>query len=361
MNRLQVRLFARRGQFSLDVDFTLSGCHSVVVLGPSGSGKTSLLRYIAGLDAPQRACIVNDQQVLCDSERGLHLPPQRRHIGYVFQDYALFEHLSVWRNIIFGVKSADDVAHAEQWLQRLDIAALRDRFPARLSGGQRQRVALARALVTRPQLLLLDEPFSAIDPTLRDQIRSSVADLIREITIPALVVSHDLSDAIALGDYLLVMAGGRVLQFGPREPVMAAPVSAQVARILGWRNVLPLEIFQRDGWSASLPLPAGGEIALQAHHLSFCPPQAAALRVWVHAVRDRGAVREVQCIETVSGQCVTVDVPWTQPVPAAGESAGLSLRPEYARVYPRSDAAAAASVLEQTAVIDSVANTAHRP
>jgi molybdate transport system ATP-binding protein len=200
-----------------------AGAETLAIVGPSGAGKSTLLRAIAGLVAARGSVEV-------DGEEWSGLPPERRSVGFVFQDYALFPHLSVRGNVAFAGPPGD-------LLERLGIAHLADARPRELSGGERQRVALARALARRPKLLLLDEPLAALDPHTRDEIRAELRTTLRELGLPALVVTHDFVDAAALADRVGVLVDGRLVQVGSPEELIASPVSPFVARFAGG-NVL---------------------------------------------------------------------------------------------------------------------------
>jgi molybdate transport system ATP-binding protein len=199
------------------------GRETVAIVGPSGAGKSTLLRAVAGLATAQGSVEV-------DGRDWSALPPERRSVGFVFQDYALFPHLSVRGNVAFG----GDPAGA---LERLGIAHLAEARPSELSGGERQRVALARALARRPEILLLDEPLSALDPHTRDTVRSELRATLRELALPTLIVTHDFLDASALADRVGVLVDGRLAQLGRPAELIAAPASPFVARFAGG-NVL---------------------------------------------------------------------------------------------------------------------------
>jgi molybdate transport system ATP-binding protein len=211
------------------------GAETVAVVGPSGAGKSTLLRAVAGLVGAQGVVEVNGRD-------WSGLPAERRSVGFVFQDYALFPHLSVRRNVEFG-GAAGDV------LERLGIAHLAEARPRELSGGERQRVALARALARRPEVLLLDEPLAALDPHTRDAVRVELRATLRELALPAIVVTHDFVDAAALGDRIGVLVDGALVQVARADELIAAPVSPFVARFAGG-NVLHGHARGADGLTA---------------------------------------------------------------------------------------------------------------
>ncbi len=228
------------GRFSLDVSLTLER-GVTVLLGPSGSGKSTVLKLVAGLVEPDSGEIVLDDLVYYRSKdrgKATVLPVHRRRVGYVFQHPALFPHLTVRENILYGVPRGDDRRQdLPELIELLQLGGLEDRLPRQLSGGQAQRVALARALITRPGLLLLDEPFSALDVLTRQKSRQYLRRVLNHRPIPTVFVTHDLEEAMMLGDRVVVMDGGKVLQHGPPREVFLRPKSHKVARFVGMRNI----------------------------------------------------------------------------------------------------------------------------
>jgi molybdopterin-binding protein len=208
------------------------------LLGPNGAGKTTVLRTLAGLVPLAEGQVVLDGHVLEDSARRIRVPAERRPVGMVFQDYLLFPHLSVVENIAFGLR-ARGVGRtparraAAEWLERLGLAVPANARPATLSGGQRQRVALARALAVDPRLLLLDEPLSALDASIRAEVRQDLRRRLRGFSGVSLLVTHDPLEAIALADRLIVIEGGRVVQAGTPAEVTQRPRSRYVADLVG--------------------------------------------------------------------------------------------------------------------------------
>ena len=217
---------------SFDLELTLDlGRETVALVGPSGAGKTSVLRAIAGLARPARGSIACDDDVWFDAARRIDRRPEERSVGYVFQDYALFPHLTVQQNVMFGA------ARPNGLLRRLEIDHLARAKPGELSGGERQRVAIARALAREPRALLLDEPMSALDPHTRGSVRAELHDLLRELSLPSLLVTHDFEDAAALADRVGVLAEGRLRQLGTAADLLGSPADPFVARLAG-ANVL---------------------------------------------------------------------------------------------------------------------------
>jgi molybdate transport system ATP-binding protein len=239
-HRLEVRLVKRLPGFTLDVEWT-AGEGVAALFGPSGAGKTLTLQCPSGLLEPDAGRVVVDDRVLFDAETGVDLPPQRRQIGYVFQGYALFPHLTVRGNVGFGLRARGRVERRrreDEVLARLGLEAFAERYPRELSGGQRQRVALGRALATDPALLLLDEPLSALDLPLRQALRDELRTILTGWGIAAVLVTHDLTEAYRLGDRIVVYEEGRVIQAAPRAELLSQPSSRSVARIMGIRNLV---------------------------------------------------------------------------------------------------------------------------
>ncbi|HTN48951.1 MAG TPA: ATP-binding cassette domain-containing protein [Burkholderiaceae bacterium] len=206
----------RERRFDLDVSFA-SDATRLALVGPSGGGKTQTLRMIAGITRPDRGRVVLAGRTLFDSAAAIEVPPQQRRMGHVFQDYALFPHLTVRQNIAFGrrkgwVNPLDGIedASVRRWVDAFHLHDVIDHFPDQISGGQRQRTALARALASDPAALLLDEPFAALDRELRRRLRRELRDLQRDISIPTLLVTHDDEDAAELATQIVHMQQGRV-------------------------------------------------------------------------------------------------------------------------------------------------------
>jgi molybdate transport system ATP-binding protein len=234
--------------------------HSVTVLfGPSGSGKSTVLRVLAGLERPGSGTIRFAGETWLDAGDGRFVSPQRRGVGYLFQDYALFPHMTVVRNIAYplrGVHRNTRTALVGAMLERFGLGGLGERCPRQLSGGQQQRVALARALVGKPRLLLLDEPLSSLDGPTRDEMRRGLGDILAELSIPTVIVTHDTREAVALGDHVVVMSEGRVLQQGSVEEVFSRPVDPVVARIVGVETVARGRIARVAGGLAEIEVGA---------------------------------------------------------------------------------------------------------
>ncbi len=236
----------------------------VTLLGPSGCGKTTLLRSIAGLERFD-AGVITVAGTVVDDAGGVFVAPERRGVGMVFQDWALFPHLTVAENVGYGVRDrARRPTAVEENLARVGLAGLGERLPGTLSGGQKQRVALARALAPEPAVLLLDEPFSNLDPTLRNQLRAEVRTLLAGLGVTAVFVTHDQEEAFVVGDEVAVMAEGVIVQQAPPADVYATPATAWLASFVGEANLLA---GTADGTTATTPVgpvelrePARGDV-----------------------------------------------------------------------------------------------------
>lgn len=225
------------------------------LFGPSGCGKTTVLRCLAGLERPRAGIITYNGETWFDAAQRAFRNPWQRDVGFLFQDYALFPHLSVADNIGYGLRqlpAAERGRRVDEMLERFQLGGLGNRSPAQISGGQQQRVALARAVARKPKLLLLDEPLAALDSNLRDELRGQLRRILAQFGIPVVVVTHDRMEAMALADQLVVMEAGRVLQSGPASRVFSHPHDAAVARIIGVETVLPGEIVALESGLATV-------------------------------------------------------------------------------------------------------------
>lgn len=206
------------GILPMEVDFSLARGSMMVLTGPSGAGKTTLLRLIAGLIHPDSGRITFENNTWLDSSLRVHVPVQKRHIGFVFQDYALFPHMTVRKNLLFALARNQSAEIADELLEATGLSQLADRSPAQLSGGQQQRVALARALVRKPELLLMDEPFAALDPEMRLQLQDLLLKLHRKHGFSAIIVTHDMGEIFRLADHVAIMEAGKLTRTGtPRK------------------------------------------------------------------------------------------------------------------------------------------------
>ena len=245
------------------VSLTLEQGQVIALLGHSGSGKTTILRSVAGLETPDAGRIALDGTALFDAARRIDLPPEARGLGLVFQSYALWPNRTVFDNVAYGLRlrkrpDAEVQSAVNQVLGRLGLGALGDRFPHQLSGGQQQRVALARALVYEPKVLLLDEPLSNLDAKLREEARAWIRELIIQLQISALYVTHDQVEAMAVADHILLLRDGRIEQAGTPQDIYEQPATAMAADFMGSNNKLEGRVgaaqgnavrLDGDGWS----------------------------------------------------------------------------------------------------------------
>jgi ABC-type Fe3+/spermidine/putrescine transport system ATPase subunit len=248
-----VRLDGLRKQFGdvlavNDVSVEFRDGEMTSVLGPSGCGKTTTLNLIAGFIDPDRGAIRFGERLIADAGLGIAVPPNKRHLGMVFQSYALWPHLSVADNVAYGLKMhkvprAQREDAVRRSLQRVRLEQYIDRFPHELSGGQQQRVAVARAIAYAPQILLFDEPLSNLDAQLREEMRLELKDIHRDIGITAVYVTHDQAEAMSLSDRIVVMGEGRILQVGSPREIYDEPADVRVARFLGRTNLFDARIF----------------------------------------------------------------------------------------------------------------------
>ncbi|VAW33474.1 hypothetical protein MNBD_DELTA03-616 [hydrothermal vent metagenome] len=223
---------------AMDFTFKLSS-NRAVLFGPSGSGKSSLLKMMIGFSRPDEGRITAADTIIFDQEQTIDLPVHQRQFGYLPQDYTLFPNMSVNENILYGLK-ARKIPYSQKDLnevvEKLGIAGRLAARPAELSGGQQQRVALARLMLINPRALLLDEPFSALDTPVREALRDLVIDLSDEANIPALLVTHDLEEALAFGRELVIISGGRVIEYGSKDSIFHCPRYVETARMLGFQT-----------------------------------------------------------------------------------------------------------------------------
>lgn len=258
-------LHKRYGQTPIftDIDIAIEQGQFITLLGPSGCGKSTLLRCIAGLTE------VNGGQILLDGHDLVPVPPQKRGIGMVFQSYALFPNMTVQQNVAFGLRmqkvpAAEASRRVAEVLELVELKDYADRYPQQLSGGQCQRVALARSLVTRPRLLLLDEPLSALDARIRKHLREQIRSIQRELGLTTIFVTHDQEEALVLSDRIVLMNAGRIVQSGDAETLYTTPADAFAAGFIGNYNLL-------DAGSASrlLGQTVNGRVAIRPEAIHF--------------------------------------------------------------------------------------------
>lgn len=259
-------------KFKLNVALTV-GQELVALFGPSGAGKSVTLQAVAGLIRPQTGQIFLNGRTLFDHAQGINLPPQRRRVGYVMQDYTLFPHLSVAQNIAYGLRGQPTTAIRQAVADMLDLIQLTgyaEHRPHELSGGQQQRVALARALVTNPEVLLLDEPFSALDGPTRAQLRLELRQLQTRLQIPTLLVTHDLAEANILANRIAVFSHGAILQLDSPAEIMRRPATLQVANLTNTQNFFAGTVVQANGAGLQVSV---GPLRLDTPVYPFSPGQ----------------------------------------------------------------------------------------
>ena len=238
----------------------------VALLGPSGCGKTTALRVAAGFERPDFGRVeIDDVAVAAD---GVFVAPERRAVGMVFQDYALFPHLDVAANVGFGLPRRERGKRVRELLALVGLDGMGERSPGELSGGQQQRVAVARALAPNPKLVLLDEPWSAIDALLREEMREELARVLREQGVTVVLVTHDREEAFTLADRIALMRDGRVVQSGTPEELYFRPADRWAARFVGASNMVPAELARRLGANGEAP-PGVGEVLLRPERIAL--------------------------------------------------------------------------------------------
>lgn len=207
------------------------------LLGSSGCGKTTLLRMIAGLETPDSGEILFDDEPVFSKEKGVNVPPEKRNLSFVFQDFALWPHMTVFENVAFGLRARKQKENIKERVQEaLDAVKLSDlagRYPHELSGGQQQRVAFARAIIIKPQCILFDEPLSALDAQLRESMRLEIKQMTSKLNMTSVFVTHDQSEAMSMSDYIVVMNGGKIEQYGTPQEIYERPATKFVAEFVG--------------------------------------------------------------------------------------------------------------------------------
>lgn len=265
-------LHCRLGQFDLQLDWELDAGETLVLFGPSGSGKTTALRALAGLVRPISGHIEIAGNPVYDSSEGIWVPAHKRRVGYLTQQYHLFPHLTLAQNISYGLGSGlrslrNVPAPIDEQLEMFQLRGLEDRYPWELSGGQQQRVALARAMATQPRLLLLDEPFSALDTGLRRSLRRELRATLERRSIPVVLVTHDREEALAMGDQVQVIDDGRTIARGVPVEVLGQPGQTAVANLVGVENLFRMRVesrHPRDGTMRLTGEGSDGQVVLEA-------------------------------------------------------------------------------------------------
>jgi ABC-type sulfate/molybdate transport systems ATPase subunit len=332
MDLLEIDIALPRRAFELRAALAL-GAETVALIGPSGAGKTSLLRAVAGLERPRSGRIALGQELWYDAERRIHLSPERRRVGYLPQDYGLFPHLTVAANVRFASKR-----ERPDLLELLGIDHLAAARPRQLSGGERQRVALARALAREPRVLLLDEPFAALDTMTRQQVRSELDQLLAELALPSLLVTHSFDDAAALAQRVGVIDNGRLVQLTTPSDIVGNPANAMVAALAGANVWAATAVPTATG--SVLRLAGGGElessaradgsvqIAVYPWEFELEDPLVSMVTDTASSVRhERGAL-----VVRLSRFTVHAKPDGDTRVPSEGETVGLRVAPANVRV-----------------------------
>ena len=337
---LIVDIEKKLGSFTLRSRFETAG-GTMALLGASGCGKSVTLKCIAGIMTPDKGRIVLDGETLFDSEKRIDLTPQQRRVGYLFQQYALFPNMSVMQNIQCGIRTgsrAEKQRQAAEQLRRFHLEGLERKYPAQLSGGQQQRAALARILCSEPRVILLDEPFSALDSFLKWNLELELKDLLADFGGPILWVSHDLGECRRNCQTVCVMENGVSAAVTDMETLLRRPASLGAARLTGCRNFLPArrcaDGVQLDGWGFTLPLRAEGERVTVA-----VPDGAITLTEGAHRARIRRVIRDLNATVVLLCPIGDTDAP---PLRAAlpdgvevseGQTIAFSLRAEKCMCY----------------------------
>lgn len=302
--------------FTVDVSFDFPD-GITAIFAPSGSGKSLTLDMIAGLLTPDEGQIIVGNRTFFDSESGIILPPQKRKVGYLFQTYGLFPHMTVSENILFPV-GKEKTEECKRLMELLGLRGLEEKKPNTLSGGQKQRVALARALIYEPEILLLDEPFSAVDRCLKEKLYKEILKVKEYFSIPILLVSHDIDEVLSLSDYMVIYDFGKVVQKGKPEDVLVNPETEKVAKILGFKNIFK---------ATAVKIPGGtvlkvreieiflkgknycGDVSVVIPSHSFCPGNKGSSKVFKGRIKKvvfKGVF--VECLIEISGELVVSSV-----------------------------------------------------
>jgi sulfate/thiosulfate transport system ATP-binding protein len=324
------------------VDLEIGDGELIALLGPSGSGKTTLLRIVAGLDWP------DEGEIFFDGENARARSAGARNVGFVFQHYALFRHMTVFENVAFGLRvrrgekrvGEDEIrTRVGKLLDLVQLGWLAHRYPSQLSGGQRQRIALARALAVDPQVLLLDEPFGALDAKVRKELRRWLRELHENIHVTSVFVTHDQEEALELADRVVVMDGGRIEQIGTPEDVYERPATAFVHEFIGESVVLPITV--TDGVARHGGEPVGldsqglrsgtGKLFVRPYEMAVVPVADAPLAGRVTRIHGLGPARRIEiALRSQDGAVVEIDVPRSGEL-APGQEVGL--RPRTYRIF----------------------------
>jgi molybdate transport system ATP-binding protein len=313
------KTFPGRAPIQAAIRYSLDQATALVLFGPSGSGKTTILRCIAGLEWPERGTIRFISRTWLDTAAQIRVSPQQRRIGYMPQDYALFPTYTVAGNIAYGLgdlPAAERAKRVEEMMELFQLQGLESAKPRELSGGQQQRVALARAIAPRPQLLLLDEPLSALDAPTRAQLRGELRGLLKQLALPSIIVTHDWAEALTLGDVMAVMHEGAILQVGTPQEVFSRPANADVARVVGVETVVQGTLIEaREGLATvrvgAISLTAvavenvgsGVFVCIRAEDVTLEPAGAGLTSARNHLQGTVGAIASLGALARVTVEC----------------------------------------------------------
>ncbi|HBV85168.1 MAG TPA: molybdenum ABC transporter ATP-binding protein [Desulfosporosinus sp.] len=330
---IEVRISKTLELFSLQIHLKLSEGSSLALVGPSGCGKSMTLRMIAGLEQPDEGYIKVGDTTFFDSSEGIDVSAYKRRVGYLFQNYALFPHLTIEKNIAFGLNHcprSEKHAKVHSIMERLRIKGLEKRYPPYISGGQQQRVALARTLVTDPELLLLDEPFSALDSQVKKKMEKEVIDVRNAFSGTMILVTHSLEEAFRLCPNIAVMDNGKIIQIGTQEEIIHQPADRTVARLTGTENIFDGRIIERRDevariWVEELQIKLTIPNTLKQDNLSWGIRPAQLIVKQGHCARAQTpencfSGQIVQTIPTPDGQFVFIQLVNQAPISNASMS-----------------------------------------
>jgi molybdate transport system ATP-binding protein len=304
LSALELSARDRLRGLELEAEIRIEDRACVAIVGPSGTGKSTLLRIVAGLRRPDSGRVVVGEEVWLDSRRGIDLPPEERSCGFMFQEYALFPHLSAWRNVAFGISAprGERRDRALELLERFGIGELADARPGSISGGERQRVALGRALAREPSLMLLDEPLSALDARTRGRAGRELVAALTGAGVPAIVVTHDFAEAALLADEIYVMDRGQIVQRGTAAELSARPASAFVADFAGSVVLNGTARRQRQGLT-EVELDGGGQVRSTD---TVQGPVAVSVFPWEIGLEPAGAEPHGSALNWLAAEVVSV-------------------------------------------------------
>ena len=269
------RLDTAEGPMEAAFELSINDGEFLTIFGPSGAGKTTLLRCIAGLETPESGIIEVEGETWFNADKKINLPPQKRSVGFVFQDYALFPTMNVRQNLLFAAKTAEQKKGVDELIELVELSNLADRLPSTLSGGQKQRVALARALVRRPKILLLDEPLSALDPAMRQKLQNELALIHERLGVSTLLVSHDIAETVKLSDRLASVHAGRIERICPPMEFFSSQTLSGKLQLVG--EVLKIE---EDSPACVVTLLVGSSIVRTV----TATQEASRLKIGEHAI-----------------------------------------------------------------------------